>query len=120
MLTKKEQLINSYPYVAYININVNISTPCVLTKISCSGTEGVFCLLIKSNIYKEQIEFENSDYFKERAKERYMIEAKNSELKHQRGYDVTTSSGLIAMQMQGALSIFTVNMKRIIKLKSMK
>jgi len=36
------------------------------------------------------------------------------------GYDVAISSGLIGMQMQGALSIFTVNLKRIIKLKSMK
>lgn len=79
-----------------------------------------YSVTIKSDIYKEQTEFENSEYFKERAKERYMIEAKNSELKHQHGYDVATSSGLIAMQMQGALSIFTVNMKRIIKLKSMK
>lgn len=49
-----------------------------------------------------------------------MIEAKNSELKHQHGYDVSTSSGLISMQMQGALSIFTGNIKRIIKLKSVK
>ena len=45
-----------------------------------------------------------------------MIEAKNSELKHRHGYDVALSSGLIGMQMQGALTIFTVNIKRIIKL----
>ncbi|MBU3090476.1 IS5/IS1182 family transposase, partial [Clostridium sp. CF011] len=61
-----------------------------------------------------------SEYFKKRARERYMIEAKNSELKHQHSYDVAISSGLISMQIQGALSIFTVNLKRIIKLKSMK
>ena len=66
------------------------------------------------------MEFENSEYFKERAKQRYMIEAKNSELKHQHGYDVAISSGLFAMQMQGAISIFAVNLKRIIKLKSLK
>jgi hypothetical protein len=79
-----------------------------------------YAVSIKSDIHKEQIEFEKSEYFKKRARERYMIEAKNSELKHQHGYDVATSSGLISMQMQGALSIFTVNLKRIIKLKSMK
>jgi len=79
-----------------------------------------YSVSIKSNIHKDQIEFENSEYFKKRARQRYMIEAKNSELKHQHGYDVATSSGLISMQMQGALSIFTVNLKRIIKLKSMK
>jgi transposase len=79
-----------------------------------------YSVSIKSDIHKEQIEFEKSEYFKKRAKERYMIEAKNSELKHQHGYDVARSSGLIAMQMQGALSIFTVNLKRIIKLNGLK
>lgn len=79
-----------------------------------------YSVSIKSDIHKDQIEFEKSEYFKKRAKERYMIEAKNSELKHQHGYDVATSSGLISMQMQGALSIFTVNLKRIIKLKGLK
>lgn len=79
-----------------------------------------YSISIKSDLHKEQMEFEESEYFKERAKKRYMIEAKNSELKHQHGYDVATSSGLIGMQMQGALSIFTVNIKRIIKLKGMK
>lgn len=79
-----------------------------------------YSVSIKSDIHKEQIEFEKSEYFKKRAKERYMIEAKNSELKHQHGYDVAISSGLISMQMQGALSIFTVNLKRIIKLKGVK
>lgn len=79
-----------------------------------------YSVSIKSNTHKDQIEFEKSEYFKKRARERYMIEAKNSELKHQHSYDVAISSGLISMQMQGALSIFTVNLKRIIKLKSMK
>lgn len=79
-----------------------------------------YSVSIKSDLHKNQMIFEKSDYFKERAKERYMIEAKNSELKHQHGYDVATSSGLIGMQMQGALSIFTVNIKRIIKLIGMK
>ncbi|MBZ9689171.1 IS1182 family transposase [Clostridium estertheticum] len=79
-----------------------------------------YSVKIKSNTHKDQIEFEKSEYFKTRARQRYMIEAKNSELKHQHGYDVAISSGLIGMQMQGALSIFTVNLKRIIKLKSMK
>jgi transposase len=78
-----------------------------------------YSVSIKSNTHKDQIEFEKSEYFKTRARQRYMIEAKNSELKHQHGYDVAISSGLIGMQMQGALSIFTVNLKRIIKLKSM-
>jgi len=37
--------------------------------------------------------FEETDYFKTRYRERYMIEAKNGELKNQHGYDVAISSG---------------------------
>ena len=37
--------------------------------------------------------------------------SKNSEIKHRHGYDVVTSSGLIGMKLQGALTIFTVNLK---------
>lgn len=91
----------------------------------CSKREGcykegarskTYSVSIKSDLHKGQKAFEETEYFKERAKERYMIEAKNSELKHQHGYDVAIASGLVGMQMQGALSIFTVNIKRILKL----
>ena len=92
----------------------------------CSKREGCYkenaktksySVTIKSDIHKEQIEFEQSEYFKERYKERYKIEAKNSEIKHRHGYDVATSSGLLGMRLQGALTIFTVNIKRILTLK---
>ena len=66
--------------------------------------------------HKAQMEFQENEYFKEKSKERYKIEAKNSELKHRHGYDTASSSGLIGMEMQGALAIFTVNVKRILKL----
>ncbi len=75
-----------------------------------------YSVTIKSNIHKSQIEFQESEYFKSKAKERYKIEAKNSELKHRHGYDVASSSGLIGMEMQGAMALFTVNLKRILKL----
>ncbi|MBP3039914.1 transposase, partial [Bacillaceae bacterium Marseille-Q3522] len=64
----------------------------------------------------EQEKFQESEYFKEKSKERYKIEAKNSELKHRHGYNVAKSSGLLGMQLQGAMAIFTVNLKRILKL----
>jgi hypothetical protein len=75
-----------------------------------------YSVTIKSNAHKEQAKFQESEYFKEKSKERYKIEAKNSELKHRHGFDVASSSGLIGMQMQGALTIFTVNLKRILSL----
>lgn len=75
-----------------------------------------YSVSIKSNEHIEQAKFQETDFFKEKAKERYKIEAKNSELKHRHGYNVAKSSGLIGMQLQGAMAIFTVNLKRILKL----
>lgn len=72
-----------------------------------------YSVSIKSTEHKEQEAFQNSDEFKEKAKSRYKIEAKNSELKHRHGYDVATSAGLFGMQIQGAMAIFAVNLKRI-------
>ena len=46
-----------------------------------------------------------------------MIEAKNSELKNIHGYSRYDAAGLSNMQLQGAVSIFAVNLKRILKLK---
>jgi transposase len=73
---------------------------------------------IRSTLHQEQQVFQDTDYFKEKAKHRYKIEAKNSELKNVHGYDRAISYGIENMQMQGALAIFTVNLKRIIKLTS--
>ena len=79
-----------------------------------------YSLTIKSDIHKSQIAFQESEYFKEKSKERYKIEAKNSELKHRHGYDKASSSGLIGMEIQGELAIFTVNIKRILKILGQK
>ncbi len=43
---------------------------------------------IKSEEHQNQLVFQNSESFRERAKERYKIEAKNSELKHRHGYEM--------------------------------
>ncbi|MNI58384.1 hypothetical protein D3C73_1134940 [compost metagenome] len=75
-----------------------------------------YSVTIKSDEHMEQIAFQETEYFKAKSKERYKIEAKNSELKHGHGYDVATSSGLLGMQLQGAMAIFAVNLKRILKL----
>lgn len=75
-----------------------------------------YSVSIKSDEHLEQMEFQQTDYFKGKAKHRYKIEAKNSELKNVHGYARATSYGIHSMQMQGAMTIFTVNLKRIIKL----
>ncbi|WP_037291892.1 IS1182 family transposase [Saccharibacillus sacchari] len=75
-----------------------------------------YSVTIKSGEHEAQIAFQDTEEFREKAKERYKIEAKNSELKNRHGYDVSSYSGLKGMQIQGAMAIFAVNMKRILKL----
>jgi transposase len=75
-----------------------------------------YSVSIKSELHQEQIAFQETHYYKEKAKHRYKIEAKNSELKNVHGYDRAISYGITNMQMQGAMAIFTVNLKRILKL----
>jgi len=75
-----------------------------------------YSVSIKSDEHQEQMKFQQTDYFKEKARHRYKIEAKNSELKNIHGYGRASSYGIDSMQMQGAMAIFTVNLKRIFKL----
>lgn len=75
-----------------------------------------YSVTIKSMEHAEQEVFQNTDDFKELARSRYKIEAKNSELKNGHGYDVASSAGLFGMEMQGATTIFAVNLKRILTL----
>ena len=76
-----------------------------------------YCVTIKSDYHAEQEAFQKTDDFKKILKNRYKIEAKNSELKNIHGYDKCESAGLDCMKLQGAVSIFAVNLKRILKLK---
>jgi len=75
-----------------------------------------YSVSIKSGTHLNQMAFQDTEEYKENIKHRYKIEAKNSELKNVHGYDRAIAYGIENMQMQGALAIFTVNLKRIIKL----
>lgn len=75
-----------------------------------------YSVSIKSELHQGQMAFQETEYYKEKAKHLYKIEAKNSELKNVHGYDRAISYGMANMQMQGAMAIFTVNLKRILKL----
>lgn len=101
----------------YFDINKCIQCPFKEGCYKEGAKSKTYSVSIKSTEHSEQKTFQESEYFKEKAKERYKIEAKNSELKHRHGYDVASSSGLVGMEIQGAMAIFTVNLKRILKLK---
>lgn len=81
------------------------------------GTKSkTYSVTIKSMEHAEQEIFQKTDDFKKLARSRYKIEAKNSELKNGHGYGVASSAGLFGMEMQGATTIFAVNLKRILTL----
>lgn len=75
-----------------------------------------YSVSIKSDLHQEQMEFQETEYYREKSRLRYMIEAKNSQLKNVHGYGRANSYGIQNMEMQGALAIFTVNLKRILTL----
>lgn len=68
---------------------------------------------IISDTHSEHALFQETEYFKEKSKKRYKIEAKN-----RHGYHIASSQVIIGMEIQGTTTIFVVNMKRIIKLLS--
>lgn len=75
-----------------------------------------YSVSIKTGEQQRQLEFQQTQEFKDIARQRYKIEARNAELKQVYGYDKAQSYGLYCMQMQGAMTIFAANIKRILKL----
>lgn len=57
-----------------------------------------------------------SEKFKLISKKRYMIGAKNSKLKNRHGMKSLKYLDLFNMDMQAAIPIFVVNLKRIMKI----
>jgi len=84
------------------------------------GKNRKYSVTILSELHKEQKEFQETEYFKERARQRYKIEAKNAELKQSHGLDNADSKGAIAMRLQSYFTAFVVNVKRIAKLLELK
>ena len=79
-----------------------------------------FNIKIKDDTHITHMDFMKTEEFKTLYKERYKIEAKNAELKNNYNYREATSCGKNGMTIQGATTLFLVNMKRIIKLNKEK
>ena len=79
-----------------------------------------YSVKIKDDIHIAQMDYMKTEEFKTLYSERYKIEAKNAELKNNYGYDTATACGKLGMTIQGATTLFLVNMKRIIKLNEEK
>lgn len=76
-----------------------------------------YMISIPSNIHKEQQEFEETEYFKNKIRyERYKIEAKNGEIKQAHGLCKAKYMGLSKVRLQSYLTCIVANIKRTIKI----
>jgi len=78
-----------------------------------------YTVTIKSHTHQKQADFQETEEFKELSKCRYMIEAKNNELKNVHGLKRAHAAGLLSMDIQAATTIYVTNIKRILTLKAM-
>ena len=79
-----------------------------------------YSVKIKDDVHIKHMDYMETEEFKELYAERYKIEAKNSELKSNFGYDTANACGKNGITIQGASALFLANIKRIIKLKEEK
>lgn len=73
---------------------------------------------IKTEQQLRQIEFMKTEEFRKWYRERYKIEAKNSELKYSYGYLEALYYGITGLKIQGAVALFACNLSRIVRLLS--
>ena len=69
-----------------------------------------------SKLHEDHLEKQESEEYKILSKERYKIEVKNAELKNSYGYGECAYAGLHGMSLQAGVSVFAVNVRRIIRL----
>lgn len=71
-----------------------------------------------SDVHERHKNKQETQEYIDLAKERYKIEAKNAELKNEHGYAHASYTGIHGMTLQAGVSIFVVNLKRILRLKN--
>ncbi|WP_420796770.1 transposase [Alkalihalophilus marmarensis] len=79
-----------------------------------------YYITIKSTKHTKQKTFQKTKKFKKLSKSQYKIKTKNNKLKNQHKYKKTNYSNLFNIQIQTTTTIFTINLKKILKLKNQK
>ena len=79
-----------------------------------------YSITIKSDIHQKAMDYQKTDEFKQKKKQRYKIEAKNAELKQSHGFKTCKFAGLFGMKIQAYVTAFVVNSKRILRLIQLK
>ena len=104
------------------SFDVNICRKCPRRKgYYIEGTKSKsYSVTILSDTHEKQKQFQETEYFKERAKQRYIVEAKNAELKQAHGLDKSYYLCLRGMRIQAYFTAIVSNVKRIMKIKELK
>ena len=98
------------------SFDVDKCSKCPLREGCYKGTKTkTYMVTILSDAHREQIEYEKTEEFRQHMRHRYKIEGTNANLKQNTGMDETISSGLESMTIQAAVSMFVVNIKKIVK-----
>lgn len=75
-----------------------------------------YMIRILSEEHQRQTAFSKTPEFKREMRHRNVIEGKNSELKNRHGLDKTISFGMESLEIQTAVAVYYVNLKRIMTL----
>lgn len=116
MIRKKNYKEESYYFNEVYCVTCKFKNECYL---SGGPKKSKVIILSKDRVkdlYPEQVIFQQTKEFKTKYKTRYKVEAKNADLKNNLGYDKAISKGISGMQIQGAVTIFAANMRRIVRL----
>ena len=81
----------------------------VMAAIKMQKTK-TYSITIKSDYHKKSRSVSKTQYFENVSKPALYDRGKNSELKNIHGYSRCDAAGLSNMQLQGAVSIFAVNL----------
>lgn len=115
---KKKHLADGKTMVETYHFDIEKCKICPL-KSTCykEGSKSkTYSTSIKSDTHSKQMEFQETEEFKQKVKQRYKIEAKNAELKNAHAFGQAESHGISGMNLQAATTIFVENLKRIMKL----
>lgn len=117
-LGKKKHITEGKTMVETYHFDIEKCKICPLKGICYKegANSKTYSVSIKSNTHSKHMEFQETDDFKFKVKDRYKIEAKNSELKNAHAFGLADSHGISGMNIQAGTTIFAVNIKRILKL----
>jgi transposase/ferredoxin len=115
--TKRSEKSGSEKYVYYFDIHkCRKCKHCGLCGYKKGQETKSYTITVKTPQQEKQFAAQQTEEFKKEYGIRYIIEAKNSELKHSYHLDRAISYGLDAFTMQGAVALFTSNLVRILRI----